>query len=622
MRLNYGHLTYLRDWVLLKAVPQRTILKRAKPWSISTTVRNPERLRDFLSVLSPLDGQVFDQQTQVKYQILLIQAKFYRPIHIPSAFSQYYENSDIPTPYEVAEQLFHFQNYEDPPMRGRQSLNPLKKLGFVVINRETGAIQITDLGKQFLSEDYDIGYIFFKSLLKLQYPNPISTEFSSRQGFNISPFVATLHVLKGAQEAGLDGLTRNEFCLFIPTLINAADITEQVDRIMAYRNSSKKQRFAEQYLRGFYNLEDLPETKINNLRDYGDNTMRYFRLTRYFRVRLNPLGDDWRIDLEPARRQEIQQLLSLYSGKAKSLNSQEYIDYMSDLSRPELPWEFRDNLMKIANDLQIQLRSALDQAPSLLAQAKNQLLTQNLTDFSETDLQTFIAQLRLSQLDVARHLEKHRIQSNTVFLQEIVTLLQNLSRRRQKVSPEQFEKLIHDLLRAVNDEIEIRPNYPIDDEGQPISHSPGNRPDIECYYQSFDTICEVTLDSGRSQWMREGQPVMRHLREFENRSQNQSVYCIFIAPRVHTDTYSQFWISVRYEYGGEPQRIIPLTIEQIIRLTEAIRERLESNMGFSHLLLQEFLSRAIANVEQLNGFSEWERHIETTLQHWIRETRA
>lgn len=502
--------------IILKTAPQRTNLRRAKPWSISTTVRNPERLRDFLSVLSPLDGQVFDQQTQIKYQVLLIQAKFYRPIAIPSAFSQYYENLDIPMPYEKAEQLFHLQNYEDPPMRGRQSLNPLKKLGFVVISRDTGKIHITDLGKQFLSEDYDIGYIFFKSLLKLQFPNPISREFSAGQGFNLSPFVATLHVLMGVQEAGLEGLTRNEFSLFIPTLINAADIKAQVARIIAYRNSQNRQRFAEQYLRSFYNLDHLPETKINNLRDYGDNTMRYFRLTRYFRVRLNPLGDDWRIDLEPARRQEIEQLRRLYSGEAYTFRSdQEYIDYMSDLSQPELPWESRDNLMKIAIDLQIQLRSALDQAPSLPVQAQSQLLTQNLTDFSETDLQTIIAQLRLSQLDVARHLEKLRIQNNTVYLKEVETLLQKLSRGRQKVSPEQFEKITHDLLRAVNDEIEIRPNYPKDDEGQPISHSPGNKPDIECYYQSFDAICEVTLDGGRSQSMREGQPVMRHLRDFK-----------------------------------------------------------------------------------------------------------
>ena len=43
-----------------------------KPWSISTTVRNPERLRNFLRVLKQLKGEDFTKDKQVKYQILLI----------------------------------------------------------------------------------------------------------------------------------------------------------------------------------------------------------------------------------------------------------------------------------------------------------------------------------------------------------------------------------------------------------------------------------------------------------------------------------------------------------------------------------------------------------------------
>lgn len=46
-----------------------------KPWSISTTVRNPERLRDFLRVLKTLEGRKFDDGTQKKFQIRLIQER-------------------------------------------------------------------------------------------------------------------------------------------------------------------------------------------------------------------------------------------------------------------------------------------------------------------------------------------------------------------------------------------------------------------------------------------------------------------------------------------------------------------------------------------------------------------
>ena len=48
-----------------------------KPWSISTTVRNPERVRDFLKVLKLMVGEVWRKESQAKFQILLIQHRIY-----------------------------------------------------------------------------------------------------------------------------------------------------------------------------------------------------------------------------------------------------------------------------------------------------------------------------------------------------------------------------------------------------------------------------------------------------------------------------------------------------------------------------------------------------------------
>jgi len=48
-----------------------------KPWSVTTTLRNPERLRDFLIVLKNIDGEAWNLETQKKYQILLIKYRKY-----------------------------------------------------------------------------------------------------------------------------------------------------------------------------------------------------------------------------------------------------------------------------------------------------------------------------------------------------------------------------------------------------------------------------------------------------------------------------------------------------------------------------------------------------------------
>lgn len=48
-----------------------------KAWSITTTVRNPERLRDFLVALKPLENQSWDNVNQENYQKLLIKNRLY-----------------------------------------------------------------------------------------------------------------------------------------------------------------------------------------------------------------------------------------------------------------------------------------------------------------------------------------------------------------------------------------------------------------------------------------------------------------------------------------------------------------------------------------------------------------
>ena len=48
-----------------------------KAWSISTTVRNPERLRNFLITLKEIEGQKWSKETQIEFQIRLIKNRFY-----------------------------------------------------------------------------------------------------------------------------------------------------------------------------------------------------------------------------------------------------------------------------------------------------------------------------------------------------------------------------------------------------------------------------------------------------------------------------------------------------------------------------------------------------------------
>ena len=48
-----------------------------KAWSITTTVRNPGRLRDFLVAFKTLENKTWDNNTQENYQKFLIKNRLY-----------------------------------------------------------------------------------------------------------------------------------------------------------------------------------------------------------------------------------------------------------------------------------------------------------------------------------------------------------------------------------------------------------------------------------------------------------------------------------------------------------------------------------------------------------------
>ena len=161
-------------------------------WSISTTLRNPKRMIDWLKVVNEnLIGERWNEDTQIRLQILLIQEKLYKPLNLTANEKEIYESFDLEFSFEEAERIFNRQNYTDPAMRGRNSLSPLKKMGLVKISNDI--INITSLGDYLLSDDYDFGYFLFRVFLKWEYSNP--SERTTNSNFNINPFISSLHFI-------------------------------------------------------------------------------------------------------------------------------------------------------------------------------------------------------------------------------------------------------------------------------------------------------------------------------------------------------------------------------------------------------------------------------------------
>ncbi len=123
----------------------------------------------------------------------------------------------------------------------------------------------------------------------------------------------------------------------------------------------------------------------------------------------------------------------------------------------------------------------------------------------------------------------------------------------------------------------------------------------------------------RDQWFNEGQPVMRHLRDFENISNVQNNYAIFIAPTLHRDTLNTFWMASKYEYEGNKQKIIPLTINHLIEILSVIIEFKKNKKRFTHIFFKELLDNINVLVEKVKDSTEWHENIPKEINLWKKK---
>jgi len=599
-----------------------------KLWSITTTLRNPERLRSFLIVLSQLEGQYWNLENQRKFQILLIKERVYG-----YGSTQFYnglnkEQIDLiddqtqNISFKQAEEIFNSKNYEDPAMRGRQSINPLKKIGLVIIKDEK--IFITSLGRLFLQDDFDLGEIFFRSFLKWQLPNPDSSDYKLEEGYNIKPFIGTLHLINLVNQKCLNngektkGISKQEFSLFIPSLVNFKDIENYANQIFRLRKEQKgkskqeqkqifdnyKKVFAQEFL-GTSKPEEINKM-LKNLKDYGDNVIRYFRLTRFLFIR----GGGFYVDLEPRRKVEIDNLLKFDNASVIQFETKEqYLEYVSNIAEPKLPWESEKEYKKILSSLIIEIKKYEKKLNIKKIQIRNY---ENLND---QELKKYISDLRRYRRELQDE-ENHQNSQDIDQINDYIHKLENIFDFEDR--PVLLEKLSALGLNALNDALKIKPNYPVGDDNEPTFTAPANTPDIECYYKEFNAICEVTMLNSRDQWYNEGQPVMRHLRDFESQNRDKKTYCLFIAPTIHRDTLNTFWVAVKYEYEGQKQNIIPLTINNFVQILKILVKIKEQGRTLNHREIAYLYDEIVHNSQNFTDSNQWLKEIQNIINSWYK----
>lgn len=583
-------------------------------WSASTTMRNPERTYLFLKTASEIEGRIWDNETQIVYQSLLIKNRYYKPTKKNLSQKQIdtLENLNYEMSYEEARDIFDSKKYVDAPMRGRTSFDPIEKLGLVSLEYDKkvyeNRVRITELGRQFLENKVALEDVVFSNLLKFQYPNPLIHDCKN---YNTKPFINTLRLIKKVNELCLSrgekakGVSKDEFGIFVLSIKNYKEVDAKAEKLLEYRDAMRERKteeekeafrtgFVEDYLSGFAD-------PVNNTREYADNIIRYLRLTKYIYIR----GGGYYVDLEPRRRVEIDALLESDDGSAKEFTPEEYKRYISDYNAYVLPFETLEKLSEIAQDIVKEihvLEEQIGRSGTVYALADNAESLKPQIAFLRTER----AKLQGLKLK-ADYQEISRID-------EAVEALKNIRSLHMKPSIA-LEKWVSIAMHIIDDALLIKPNAPMGDDNEPTFTAPSGVADIECFYEGFGLVCEVTMLTGRDQWFNEGQPVMRHLRDFEDTHLEQPNYCIFVAPSLHADTLNTFWTAVKYEYQGKKQKIVPLTIAQLISILQGIREgkELHKKITKDHMVS---LYEACAAIGEVPDSTKWNSYITKKIEEW------
>lgn len=440
---------------------------------------------------------------------------------------------------------------KEPELAGRDRINRLPKaLGFVKLP----VIGLTDAGKELLTSN-NKEEILLRQMMKFQLPSPYHPLGKKAADFWVKPYLEILRLIRV-----LGFLSFDELQIFAMQMVDYKMFDTVVKKIIQFRECKKRwvgkytafkqevlyeevsRIFEEEIKTGNIktresktdSIASFIKKKSNNLRDYADAATRYFRATGLIKV--SAIGKT--LSIIPDKIKDVDYLLSTVSRDPVFVNEQK--DYESYLWNPNIPKLLTDDREMIISKLKKEYGVIADTSLSI-----NQL----------KDL-----------LNIQIEKRKDEIISKQIVLIKDYKLYNDIEETFDNLNST-FDPSLYfewNTWRAMTmlDGGTIKANLKFDDEGNPMNTALGKMADIECSYDDFDVVVEVSLSSGQLQFKMEGEPVPRHIGIHKEQTK-KTTYCFFIAPTINNATIAYFYslhLSNIEMYGGKCN-IIPLTLD-------------------------------------------------------------
>ena len=509
-----------------------------KPLSFSTTMRNPERIADFVESLLDYEGQILTNELIKRIVIEWIINKLIRGDTALKAFPKLkaiYKSEGSTYTEEEAEFIYSYieantKGHKEAgfdkgwPSRFDTYMRLPMEFGFVYYKIDQ-LIEISETGKLIVeannsvdSREIETGEqvvkvsdVFLNSLVKYQTNNPFR-----RNKIENAPFVMFLQTVKKLQENfswDKTGIYRSEipFVMCWPNS-NACELAEYINEFRISYGLKPSEEIVYEKCLDLLDSDNRVRFKMKQITKEGvDDFIRKLRSTGIISLR----GNGRLIDINNFEIDRVDYIVSEYADYPIIEGEKNYYLYMG----------------KIDKSL-IEIHTAISRS--------------DILDIRQRTLQLWAAEMGTEEI-----------------VKEVKSLTSPNGSQHPVLkfinAPTRFEFLMSVALKHQYPNLDVKPNYPIDDEGMPTSTARGGVGDIEVYGITEDVLVEVTMMQNKSQSTNEIPGITRHLTEFQT-DKDKAVFSLFVAPSIHSDT--QFMIEFAKVRNNVD--IIPYTIENFV----------------------------------------------------------
>lgn len=476
---------------------------KAKPLSFSTTIRNPERIPNFIRCILPYEGKILT--SKIIHEVIknVIREKEYTPLYvsrtaelkaISKSEDETFTDKQLEKIIEMSPQKHKEAGFEYGwDSRFDTWYKMIKEFGFIKYTMGK-PITITATGHMLVDaymeeprNNKKIQTVFLNALMKYQTNNPLRRNLN--ENVPLPLLLRVIQYLHDDPEENNAGIARHELPILICWRDNDAySAYKYIKRIRNEVGFKCSDEFIYEKCLSILESDNKNYFKMEKIcHESVDEYIRKMRMSGLLSLR----GNGRFLDINSFEQESAVYVMENYIKYPKFEDEDAYIDYMGNIDSKIL-----------------------------------QLEVQHTIDFSDVRKHTLYK--------FASEMPKESVQKELILVCEKKESKDRILRFIN--APTRLEFLTSIALVQNFEGLDVNPNYAVDDEGLPTFTASGGYADIECYDLDYDSYFEVTLMCGRSdQVNNEIIPISRHLKEAKEK-RRQEAFSVLVAPVIHPDT--------------------------------------------------------------------------------------